>query len=258
MIVIEIERVVTALLLFFMIATLYGVYRLRTRHGRLPDLRPLPLQGLRRAIKRAAEAGTAIHVSLGVGGLGELGSGTAETLAGLVTLEGVAREANAVGARVVATTASPIVLPLAQATLEQSYANAGYPQEYAPTDVRFLAGATGPGRAAYAAGVMDILRREHVSANVLVGQFADEYLLLGEAGAMQGITQLAGSNDPGTLAFMAASADDTLVGEEMYALGAYLSKDPVHIASLRVQDWVRILLVIAIVVLVIGRVLVGV
>jgi hypothetical protein len=44
----------------------------------------------------------------------------------------------------------------------------------------------------------------------------------------------------------------------MYALGAYLSKDPVHIASLRVQDWVRVLLVIAIVVLVIVRVLIGI
>jgi hypothetical protein len=91
----------------------------------------------------------------------------------------------------------------------------------------------------------------------MVGQFADEYLLMGEVGAQREIVQLAGSNDPAVLAFMAASADNTLVGEEMYALGAYLSEDPVHIASLRVQDWARVLIAGAIVILVILRVLIG-
>jgi hypothetical protein len=43
----------------------------------------------------------------------------------------------------------------------------------------------------------------------------------------------------------------------MYALGAYLSEDPVHIASLRVQDWARVLIAGAIVILVILRVLIG-
>jgi len=253
----DIERMVGVLLVFTMGGALYAYYRLRTRYGRLPDLRPLPLKSLRRAIKRAAEAGTTVHVSPGVGGLGEPGGGTAETLAGLTALEGVAREANAAGVRVIATTASPIVLPIAQATLEQACTASGYPEEYDPSDVRFLAGNTATGRAAYAAGVVEILHHEDVSANVMVGQFADEYLLMGEVGAQRGITQLAGSNDPSVLAFMVASADDTLIGEEMYALGAYLSKDPVQIAGLQVQDWARILIVGAIVILVIVRALIG-
>ncbi len=251
----EIEQVAVVLLLFFMIAALYAVYRLRTRHGRRPELRPLPLSRLQQALKHAAEAGTAVHVSPGLGSLGEPGRGTAETLAGLVTLEGIAREANAVGVRVIATTASPIVLPLAQATLEQACLAAGYPEDYRPTDVRFLAAGSGPGRAAYAAGVTDILHHEDVSASVMVGQFADEYLLVGEVGAKRGLTQLAGSNEPAVLAFMAASADDTLIGEEMYALGAYLLDDPVHIASLQVQDWARLLIVGSLIALVIARAL---
>jgi len=253
----DIERVAGVLLVFVMGVALYAYYRLRTRHGRMPELRTLPLKRLRQAIKRAAEAGTTVHVSPGLGSLGGPGSGTAETLAGLVALEGVAREANAAGARVVATTASPIVLPIAQATLEAAYTAAGYPEEYDPTNVRFLAGSAAASRAAYAAGVIDTLHHDDVSANVMVGQFADEYLLMGEVGAKRGITQLAGSNDPSVLAFMAASADDTLVGEEMYALGAYLSEDPVHIASLRVQDWARILIAGIIVILAIARTLMG-
>ncbi|MBU0495183.1 MAG: hypothetical protein KKB13_25345 [Chloroflexi bacterium] len=253
----DIERVVGVLLVFGMGVSLYAYYRLRTRHGRLPDLRPLPLKALRQAIKRAAEAGTAIHVSPGVGSLGEPGGSTAETLAGLVALEGVAREANAVGARVVVTTASPIVLPVAQAALEQSYIAAGYPEEYRPTDVHYIAGNTPVGRAAYAAGVVDIMYQEKASANVMVGHFSDEYLLMGEVGARQGMTQLAGCNDPAVLAFMVMSADDTLIGEDMYALGAYMSQDPVHIASLRVQDWARILVIGVMILLVIARVLLG-
>ena len=38
--------------------------------------------------------------------------------------------------QLIATTGSPIVLPIAQATLEQAYTASGYPEEYEPTDAR--------------------------------------------------------------------------------------------------------------------------
>ncbi|MFN2244318.1 MAG: DUF6754 domain-containing protein, partial [Anaerolineae bacterium] len=87
-----------------------------------------------------------------------------------------------------------------------------------------------------------------LTANVMVGQFGDEYLLMGETGAQRGLRQVVGTADPGTLPFAYASADETLIGEEIYAGGAYTSKKPIQIASLLAEDWLRWLVVAGILV----------
>mgnify|MGYP000940665637 FL=1 len=99
----------------------------------------------------------------------------------------------------------------------------------------------------YASGVMGILSREDVLANIMNGAFGDEYLLIGETGVRKGIHQVVGTGNPQALPFMMATSDEVLIGEEMFASGAYLSKLPGHIASLLVQDWMRVLIVIVIV-----------
>jgi hypothetical protein len=94
-------------------------------------------------------------------------------------------------------------------------------------------------------------------ANVMVGHFGDEYLLLGEAGAQRHIVQVAGSNALGVHPFMKATSDQILVGEEMFAAGAYLTDLPEYAASLRLQDVLRLLIVIAVVVGVLIKTLFG-
>ena len=55
------------------------------------------------------------------------------------------------------------------------------------------------------------------------------------------------------LPFVYATADEMLVGEEMYAAGAYLSEKPWHISCLLAQDWMRWAIVLAIIGLVIAK-----
>jgi len=43
-----------------------------------------------------------------------------------------------------------------------------------------------------------------------------------------------------------AAAQEPLIGEELYAAGAYLKSGPIHIASLRAQDVLRWVLIFAI------------
>ena len=112
-----------------------------------------------------------------------------------------------------------------------------------PARVRLIA----PQPVAYAAGVMDLLEREDLAANVMIGSFGDEFLLMGEMGAKKRLTQIGGAVDPRTLPFIFASMDHALLGEEIFAAGAYLSGRPAHIGSLRTQDWIRWLIVAAIV-----------
>jgi hypothetical protein len=206
----------------------------RVRAGKGGELRPLPgMDALPGLAGRSAETGQALHVSVGVAGVG--GAATAETWAGLTLLGQLADEAAACDTPLIVTVADATVLPVAQDMVRRAYIRNGNPEGYDPTQVRFIA----PNPMAYAAAVSGLLARESLTANIMVGSFGDEYLLMGETGARRQVHQIVGAADPRTLPFVLASADDTLVGEEMFAGGAYTSRLPIQIASLLTEDWAR-------------------
>lgn len=214
----------------------------RARAGRRPNLRPLPAFKLLSGMSgRAAESGQVLHVGLGTGGIS--GPDTAISLAGLTALEYLADQAAVSEARLVVTVADPTLLPAAQEVLRRAYARQAKSDIFSPSQVRLLA----PDPIAYAAGVMGLLEGENPLSNVTIGAFGDEYLLIGETGVKKGVEQVAGTDDPAALAFMVATADETLIGEEIFAAGAYLRGDPESVAGLIVQDWWRYLVVLAII-----------
>lgn len=214
----------------------------RARAGHLPRLRPLPaFDRLSGMSGRAAESGQLLHVGLGMGGIS--GPDTAVSLAGLTVLEYLADQAAAGESRLVVTVADPTLLPAAQEVLRRAYAQRGKSEVFSPSQVRLLA----PDPAAYAAGVMGILEGENPLANVTIGAFGDEYLLIGETGAKRDVEQVAGTDDPAALAFMHVTAHETLIGEEIFAAGAYLRGSAESVAGLMVQDWWRYLVVVFII-----------
>jgi hypothetical protein len=80
----------------------------------------------------------------------------------------------------------------------------------------------------------------------MVGHFGDEYLLMGEVAARREVAHVGGSSNPNALPFIYLSADQTLMGEEIYAAGAYLQQRHSHIGSLMAQDAIRWLIVFTI------------
>jgi hypothetical protein len=215
----------------------------RVRAGKAGTLRSIAgLKELPHSIGRSAETGQPLHVSVGVAGVG--GATTAETWAGLTVLQELADEAAACDTPLVVTVADPTVLPLAQDVLKRAYIRNGNPDAYDPTQVRFIA----PLPLAYATGVMGLVKREPLTGNVMIGAFGDEYLLIGEVGARQGLHQVVGTTNVTTLPLMYASADETLIGEEVYAGGAYTTALPIQIGSLLTEDWVRWLVILTIIV----------
>jgi hypothetical protein len=223
----------------------------RVRLGFMPALRPLPgfalLDGF---VGQAVETGRTLHVSMGTKGIG--GASTADTMAGLMALERLAEQAVATGLKLVVTVSDPSLLPIAQDTLRRAYERQGDLQGYEPEDVRYIA----PDAIAYAAGVMGILEREDVVANAMIGGFGDEFLLMGENGARKGIQQIGGTSSPEILPFAYVSMDEALIGEEIYAGGAYLSSKPSHLGSLLAQDWLRSAIILAIILGVLIRTLI--
>jgi len=207
-------------------------------------LRPIAgfatLKGL---LGRAAEAGQPVHLSLGTAGIGD--EFTADTTAALYVLEYLAERGAISGTPPIVTCANPTAFPVAQDVMRRAYRNQGMAEEYNPLQTRFIAPDpwlyTQPQKdsTAYAVGIMRMLNQQKLAANVMIGRFGDEFLLMGETGAQKHLTQIGGTSDARTLPFVHATMDQPLIGEEIYAGGAYLSDKPTHLGSLLAQDLMR-------------------
>ncbi|MBI5956054.1 MAG: hypothetical protein HY871_03540 [Chloroflexi bacterium] len=226
----------------------------RRERGKGPTyLRPIPgFEAARKAISASAETGKAVHLSAGTGSLGAFT--TLPTLAGLELLAPLIQHAATLGSAFLTTTPSPLVMLVLESKVRRAFRAAGHPEEFAPAQVRFI----GDAPTAYAAGVMGALTRENVASNIMAGAFGDEYLLMGETAARKGIEGIVGNADPSVLPFALASADHLIMGEELYAAGAYLGRKPWHRASLQAQDWLRLGLVGAILLAVLLKTTLGV
>ena len=91
------------------------------------------------------------------------------------------------------------------------------------------------------------MRDENVSANVFIGHFGPEVALMTDTAERTNSTIVAATVDPAAQALLYASVDDTLIGEELFAAGAYSDAGRAHQASLQVEDilrWVLILVLL--------------
>lgn len=222
----------------------------RGKTGR--DVREIPaFVRFRREVGLAVEAGRRMHISIGRGSAAGLQSGSAYV--GLTMLERCARAASISDCPPVATSGDSVLTILSQDTLRSTYRNLGADARFDPTTGR-LSGLT---PMAYAAGVMPVIHDEQISANILAGHFGAEVALLTEASERSGSLTVAGSDSLIAQAVLYAGAEEPLIGEELYAGGAYLGAGPLHIASLRMQDIVRWVLIIFIVLGALARLLLG-
>lgn len=199
----------------------------------------------REGLASAAETGNAVHTSPGTGGVGAGGVTTASTLAGLSVVESMSRVGAITGAPVQATTNDAIAYALTDNAVRRGYRRAGWSMESESAGARFL---THNDPVAYAAHVTGIVHDDRVSQAVIAGQFGPEVLLIIEAQRRTGAQQIAGSTTPEGAALMSISTDHTLIGEEVFASGAYLERRTSHVASLLAQDglrWILIVLIVA-------------
>jgi hypothetical protein len=195
---------------------------------------------LRRAVGLAVEAGTRLHISLGRGGI--IGPESGSALAGFSILERITRAASISDRPPVATSGDSVLSILSQDTLRGTYRAMGVEHEYKPESAQL----TGLTPLSYAAGAMPVIRDGQVSANVLAGHFGSEVALLIDAGERAGSITIAGTDSLPGQAVLFAAAHEPLIGEELFAGGAYLGAGALHVASLRTLDVSRWTLIIVI------------
>lgn len=194
------------------------------------------------AIGLSIEDGTRLHISLGRGDLLTVHGGAG--FAGLGLARDVAERTSVSDKPMIASAGDAALAVLTQDTMLAGYEAAGVSELFPPTSGRL----SGIGPFGYAAGAMPIVSDENISANILIGHFGPEIGLMTEAAEREHVLTIAASDDLASQSVLYASAQEPLLGEEVYAAGAYIGARPAHIASLAVQDilrWLAILIILA-------------
>ena len=196
---------------------------------------------LTRSVGLAVENGTRLHISLGRGSL--FTTRGASALAGLAMLHRLTQRTSLSDRPPVVTTGDASLAILSQDTLQSGYRAAGAEDQYRYTTGRL----TGLTPFAYAAGTIPVAKDEQVSTNVFLGDFGSEAALMADAAERDNSTLIAASDSISAQSVFYATAQDPLIGEELFAAGAYVGAGTVHEASLTVQDVLRWLIILAIV-----------
>ncbi len=224
-------------------AALMAIFRIAFRIQPFRGLRLIPaFTRLRQAIGLAVEDGSRLHVTLG--NASPYSQQGASALVGLSVLERITQLSATSDRPPVATSGNGSLAILSQDTLRSTYRDANTVEMYDPAQGRL----TGPTPFSYVAGVLPVFSDENVSATVLLGNYGPEIGLLLDQAVRTNSFTLAGSDSLPAQAVLYATADEPLIGEELFASGAYLQTSRLHPASLRTQDVLRWLVFVSVLV----------
>lgn len=211
---------------------LYFIYT--ARKGKELFIRRIAgLDAVEEALGRATEMGKPILYISGLGGMSDVA-----TIASVNILGQVARKAAIYEIRLIVPCFDPIVLAVEREVIKEAYLDVGRPDAYDPNDVFFVT----QSQFAYAAAVNGIMLRDRPATNFYMGMFYAESLILAETGASTGAIQIAGTDAPAQIPFFIAACDYCIMGEELYAASAYMSREPLLLGGLKGQDWAKFII----------------
>ncbi len=192
------------------------------------------LSALEDAVGRATEMGRGVLYIPGIMDMDDI-----QTIAGVTIMGHVAKKTAEYDTPLFAPMTRSFVMSVAQEIVKQSYLEMGRPDAYRPDRINYLT----DDQFGYVAGVGGIMMREKPAACFYLGTFYAESLILAETGNAVGAIQIAGTAEPSQIPFFVAACDYTLIGEELFAASAYLSKNPKEIGSLKGQDMIKLLII---------------
>lgn len=212
------------LLLAVVVVFLVSLYLIN--HGRLKvNLRRLPAyDGIAAMVGRATEMGRPVLMVPG-GGLG-----SDPVLAALLPVFGYTAELCAKNKVPIFASVNDAQSAQVMADMFQgSYAKAG--QVFDESRVQFY-----PYYTAWTATTASYIAREKPAGQIILGAHYGVCSVFMEAANSVGAMQIGGTNQLEQLPFFPVICDYSVLGEELYALGAYVSQDPEDLGSIFAED----------------------
>lgn len=232
----------------FVFATAVLVYTARILQSRGSSRRRLrPMSAFARIpswSSQAIEADRPLHLAFGSASIGE--DNTATALANAELFHHIIEKNSAGDTPPALSTSAPATVPLANARVDAAWAGAGgmrnvhwYPQ--------------GKRALGYAAGVTAVIGDDAPPAHILAGSFGAELGLILDSARRNRQDTLAVSDRLEGQAVAYAMADETLIGEELFAAPAYVSDEGRAAADAIVMDvWRALLMILITLALVLG------
>jgi hypothetical protein len=196
------------------------------------------VDALEEAVGRSTEMGRPVLYVTGTEDISNI-----QTIASLLVLGHVARVTAEYDTDIKVANCYPITMTVAEEIVRQGFSDAGRPDAHKPENVLFISSE----QFAFAAGINGIILRDRPATNIYLGRFFAESLILAETGYVTKAIQIAGTAEVTQLPFFIAACDYTVIGEELYAVGAYLSRDPRLLAMLKSTDLIKLGLLVLIV-----------
>ena len=232
----DVERTnVLVVVVLYSAIVIFCIYYARRREM---YIRPIAgLEAVNDAIGRATEMGRPILYVSGLSGISDIA-----TIASMLILGHLAKRTAAYETPIIVPCNDPLVMTVEREIVHQAYIEAGKPDAYEPDSIYFITDS----QFGYTAAVDGIMLREKPAAIFFMGYFYAEALILAETGNRTGAIQIAGTDADTQLPFFITACDYTLMGEELYAASAYLSRNPLLLAQLKGQDIGKVVLAAAI------------
>jgi hypothetical protein len=227
------------LVALFAFAGLYAYYLYKARTGMKFFIRRIAgLEAIDEAIGRATEMGRPVLFVPGIEDVDNV-----QTLAGLSVLSHIAHKTASNEVELFIPNRWGMVMSTAQEVVKESHLRAGRPDSYKADNIYYVS----EEQFALVAHASGLMARERPAANFFIGGFYAESLILAETGYSTNAIQIAGTANAHQLPFFVAACDYCLIGEELFAASAYLSRDARQMATIKGQDAIKlILLVIAV------------
>ena len=240
-------RISAFVLLLVIFAAMYLSMNSASKSSEPPYIRRVAgLDAIEESIERAAEMNRPIMSGYGIMPF------SPGTLAALSIVGYVSRNTAKTGAEVLVPAGgdlgTSIVYPQAIETVRSAYDEEGKLEDYKPENVIFLS----ENQFAWATAQIGMIHERNIGAMILTGGYGPEIVALSEEAKSVGSIVIVSGNLY-SLCATACIADYVLIGEEQIAAGAYLSKDPIQIGSIRGQDWGRLIAVALILVGVLAK-----
>jgi hypothetical protein len=200
------------------------------------------IDAIEEAIGRSVEMGKPVVFSYGIASRGF----DLRTLVGIALLGHVARMCARSEARIIVPTGgsegSYIVRPTVEETVKTAYTIEGKPELYNPDDIPFFSGQ----QYAYVGGYIGMMQRNPPGA-VIACSHASEHLNIAETATSLGAITINAPSSSSKVAETAGASDYLIFPEEAPAAAAYLSKDPMEVGSIKVQDYLKYVAIILII-----------
>lgn len=231
------------LIVFYLAIILAGIVLYSINHavgGKQFFIRKIGgLNAIDEAVGRATEMGKPVLYLTGLSDMSAI-----STIASVSILSYVAKKAAEYETPLHVPCCRSLVMNTAREVVKESYLEAGKPDSFNPENIKYIT----DDQFGFVSGVDGIMLREKPAANFYLGHFMAESLIYAETGNSIGAIQIAGTSEFSQIPFFVAACDYCLIGEELFAASAYLSRKPKDVGTLRGQDLCKLAIMIVIII----------